>query len=125
MGELLLIQRACPAMPSCTKDRPYLLMTATDGIGDYVSVDVEWVSGDGVAPDEIRMSVTARQSGGSAVLLGAVFDAASGALLRGGNSLSMARPIPDAIERDALMADLSMMLSSCLRSGQDAERAAA
>ncbi|MEJ7745229.1 MAG: hypothetical protein WKF61_00425 [Luteimonas sp.] len=125
MHELQLIQNACTAMPPCTSEMPYLLMAATDGTGSSVAVDIEWVSGDGAGPDEVRMSVTERVNGDSQVLLGVAFNAASGDLLRGGESQSLARPITDDDERARLAADLAMILALCQPVEQGVERAAA
>jgi len=125
MNELQLVQSACAAMPPCNRETPYLQMVSIDGLGGSASVDVEWVSGDGAVPDEVRMSVTERLNGDSEVLLGAAFDAATGELLRGGKSLSLAHPITDAVERAALASDLAMILMACQPVGLDAGRAAA
>lgn len=125
MNELQLIQSACTALPPCNAESPYVQMVSADGLGGSASVDVEWVSGDGTVPDEVRMSVTERLSGDSEVLYGAAFDASTGALLRGGKSLSLAHPIPDDVERASFAADLAMILMTCRPVGQDPERAAA
>lgn len=125
MSELQLIQSACAALPPCNIERPYVQMAYAGDSGDGASVDVEWVSGEGIGPDEVRMSVTERLSGSSEVLLGAAFDAATGELLRGGKSLSLAEPVKDSVLRASIAADLALILTHCLPVGQDVERAAA
>ena len=115
MKELQMIQSANPAVGACGQASPYMLFRGVAEAADRVDVDLEWEAGEDDGPDEIKMTVIERLGGNAMVLSGAVFDAATGELIRAGQSVSLAKPVPDDMDRAAIAAELAMILAGCVQ----------
>ncbi len=112
MSELQVLVSTQSSLASAGPDRPYLLYRSVNETGS-VDVDVEWVSAESTGEHvELRFSVTEHVDGLRRVVSGAVFNAESGELLRAGESVSLAAPVDDWLERGSILADLGTELSS-------------